>query len=653
MSDDHKSVWGPLRSRLFSASWFLPLLGFVSLIWFLIRVVPKPSRAAYPCQRAAFPIASGFVLWLVGLSAAAVFVRRGIDRLRQARYLAALGVFAAAVGVLAASSLISTPTQKAYAQQAAFVPSEALNQPMGQPRGIHPGRVVWVHEPRATLWEGDGYWWEDDHTDPAAVNQMVSESMQTLTGQGTDAAAWEALFRHFNRNHGKGDIGYQAGEKIAVKLNLNQIQTDRRENYAMAGPQMVMAWLSQLVEKAGVPSSQIAFYDATRVTPTLLLEPLRAAYPDVRFVDWEGGGGSEKFERDADVQVHWSEELTLEEGGGNPTYLPSVVTEADYLINLANLRGHSLAGVTLGAKNHFGTIVADRMEGDELVPTPSPPIGAGIHPYVTVHDFHHGGHWEFDMRAMGTYNALVDLMGHRHLGEKTLLHIIDGLYAVRDQGQRLEEDLTWQMPPFNGHWTASLFVSQDGVAIESVGVDFLRSEPTMNQVYGNIDNYLHEAALAHDPPSGWVYDPEADGIPLTSLGVHEHWNNSIDKQYSGNLGVPGGIELVTPEMVTAITEDVAPTPEMAELVISNYPNPFNASTVISFGLPRGGRVILVIHNVLGQPIAALLDEEFAAGVHKIAWDGRTDDGRQATSGVYLASLEIASNRTARKILLAR
>ena len=41
--------------------------GLVSLIWFLVRVIPKPSRASYPCQRAAAPLASGFVIWLVGL----------------------------------------------------------------------------------------------------------------------------------------------------------------------------------------------------------------------------------------------------------------------------------------------------------------------------------------------------------------------------------------------------------------------------------------------------------------------------------------------------------------------------------------------------------------------------------------------------------
>ena len=45
---------------------FLPLLQAAAIAWFLLRVIPKPMRAAYPCQQAAFPIASSIVLTLVG-----------------------------------------------------------------------------------------------------------------------------------------------------------------------------------------------------------------------------------------------------------------------------------------------------------------------------------------------------------------------------------------------------------------------------------------------------------------------------------------------------------------------------------------------------------------------------------------------------------
>jgi hypothetical protein len=58
-----------------------------------------------------------------------------------------------------------------------------------------------------------------------------------------------------------------------------------------------------------------------------------------------------------------------------------------------------------------------------------------------------------------------------------------------------------------------------------------------------VQDYLHEAALAGDPASGTCYDPEDDGTCMSSLGVHEHWNNEVDKQYSRNMGIGDGIEL--------------------------------------------------------------------------------------------------------------
>ena len=74
--------------------------------------------------------------------------------------------------------------------------------------------------------------------------------------------------------------------------------------------------------------------------------------------------------------------------------------------------------------------------------------------------------------------------------------------------------------------------------------------PSITDVTGNPENYLHEAAQADNPASGTVYDPEDDGTRLASLGVHEHWNNPVDRQYSRNLGTGDGIELVMPSFAT-------------------------------------------------------------------------------------------------------
>ena len=164
-----------------------------------------------------------------------------------------------------------------------------------------------------------------------------------------------------------------------------------------------------------------------------------------------------------------------------------------------------------------------------------------MHAAVAAYDFSGG----IKARPMDSYNALVDLMGHEHLGGKTLLFFAECLRKTY-----------WSAPPFNGGLSSSLFVSQDGVAIDSVLVDFLRSEGDVPE--GSIDNYLHEAAQADNPPSGTIYDPENDGIPLESLGVHEHWNNSADRQYSRNLGAGEGIELVQSIVVDVIDGDFEP-----------------------------------------------------------------------------------------------
>ena len=97
-------------------------------------------------------------------------------------------------------------------------------------------------------------------------------------------------------------------------------------------------------------------------------------------------------------------------------------------------------------------------------------------------------------RPMGSYSPLVDLMGHEHLGGKTLLYLIDALYGQEDQMAPVT-----RFKSFGNDWSSSLFASQDPVAIDSVGLDFLRAEPQaiFAQRVENIDNYLHRLFRDH------------------------------------------------------------------------------------------------------------------------------------------------------------
>lgn len=86
----------------------------------------------------------------------------------------------------------------------------------------------------------------------------------------------------------------------------------------------------------------------------------------------------------------------------------------------------------------------------------------------------------------------------------------------------------------------------------------------------------------------------------------------------------------------------------------NAPNPFNPSTTIRFDLPAQARTTLRIYDVSGRLVRTLVDEVLSRGTrHEAVWDGRTDGGREAPSGVYFYRLTAGSVTETRKMVLLR
>jgi len=74
------------------------------------------------------------------------------------------------------------------------------------------------------------------------------------------------------------------------------------------------------------------------------------------------------------------------------------------------------------------------------------------------------------------------------------------------------------------------------------------------------------------------------------------------------------------------------------LLYQNYPNPFNPTTQIRYNLPDETRVSLVIYDILGREIRALINEKQTAGYKHIIWDGRNTAGKMVSAGCYLYQL---------------
>lgn len=90
------------------------------------------------------------------------------------------------------------------------------------------------------------------------------------------------------------------------------------------------------------------------------------------------------------------------------------------------------------------------------------------------------------------------------------------------------------------------------------------------------------------------------------------------------------------------------------LLEQNYPNPFNPGTTIPVAIPFESEVNLSVYNSLGQKVKSLYSGTLRAGRYLYKWDGRDENGKQVSSGIYLYRLRTSKNVTfSGKMVLSR
>jgi hypothetical protein len=529
------------------------IIGLMSTAWFLIRVIPKPTRAGYPCMRVAAPLMSSFVVYLISLTGSVFLFRRARRFLYQYRFVAAALAFLGSIVIFMASSALDS--YKASAVDGNSPEDFIVNQPYGEGLGIFPGRVVWAWNPDATdenctntkddaVRGEDGYFLAQNYSQ-AVIDSMLDDVVMNLTGTYRVKAAWDSLFTDLNRRKGIGEVSYTSGQKIFVKINQGGAgwttdPTDlsfgklnwQQQYYGMSetSPGVVISLLDQLVNECGIAQEDIYVGDPIAHIYKYNYDQFVALFPDVKYIDKSHFDlGRTLISKSAEPSIFWSDKGTVMPGAVRDT-LYAEMENADYMINVAALKAHARAGITLTTKNHFGSHTRD--------------AASHLHPALIAPENDQPVNTSY-----GMYRVLTDIMGHEKLGGNTVLFIVDGLWSGTEA---VEKPIKWDMFPFSGDWPNSIFASQDQVALESVCFDFLRNEFTDPEALhkarpwmGAVDDHMHQAADSSFWPDGIIYDPENDGTPIGSLGVHEHWNNMFDRQYSRNLGFDYGIELYT------------------------------------------------------------------------------------------------------------
>ena len=128
--------------------------------------------------------------------------------------------------------------------------------------------------------------------------------------------------------------------------------------------------------------------------------------------------------------------------------------------------------------------------------------------------------------------------------------------------------------------------------------------------------------------------PDRDGVD-DLFGVEEIEFNGIVYQIS---------QLLSTDFVSLPTEFALYQP---------FPNPFNPVTTITFDIPTTEKVYLKVFNVNGGLVRTLNNSKLSPGKYMYEWDGKNENGKASTSGVYFIQLDSKSFRNIKKVLLVK
>ncbi len=416
-------------------AWTLLFSGIAATIWYLVRVIPKPSRANYPCLQATSPIRLGFLAYIVALAGSVLSFRKASAFFRNSKYF-----FATLFLILSGVFLMAFIAGDAKPASAA---------PTGTGKGIYPGRVTWVYNPNAAKWTGTGNYWDAAVNPQAEYDKAFTAGIVNLSGGTTDADSWDKIFKWFNNSHGRTGTGYQSGDKIAIKINQNNAinQGSTADNQSNANPQTCVAILKSLVA-AGVPQADIWIGDPSRVVTDNIVNAIKAACPNVNVVDHFGGTN----------RVTSSTVANAFPNTDVATGEISCFYNARYIICQPLLKGHSGQVITFGAKNFYGITGISNL-------------------------------WQDNNRHPGD-NALTAFMTNANFGGKVVLWCMDAMYPNPNLDGTPSNGTA--IAPFSGKQMSSFIMSLDGVAEECVSYDFWSS--IYNQTGGT--NYMVNAANA-------------------------------------------------------------------------------------------------------------------------------------------------------------
>ncbi|MCK4404500.1 MAG: T9SS type A sorting domain-containing protein [candidate division Zixibacteria bacterium] len=171
------------------------------------------------------------------------------------------------------------------------------------------------------------------------------------------------------------------------------------------------------------------------------------------------------------------------------------------------------------------------------------------------------------------------------------------------------------------------------------------------------DVYVSDTLSVGPYPESWKLKDYYDGdLPWSQFEgqnfqpEQEQYRHDYDSTKTLYAVVEYAIMIL--EKSTLVEEEEGETPKYFELHQS-FPNPFNNHTTIKYSLSKAIDVSLVIYNILGQKVRTLVRKERQSGLKTVIWDGKDDQGRDLSSGIYFYQLQAGRLTQTRRMVLLK
>ncbi len=634
-------------------------LGLLSTIWFLVRVIPKPSRAAYPCMQATAPYMAGFVLWLTSLFSSALFLVKFRKSLANHKWIYA-GAFLLlfAVGLLINSSITPLNT---------FANADDYK------------KVEWEKTGRINGLKGN----MTTNVDEISIVKSEEEFAADITTEEIEALVRQAI----EMTGGLSEI-VNNGDYVVLKPNLVGVPVGQDPNYievsGMATDWRVVKAVAKVVrelnpdgiiniiESSAEPSTRdvLDYYNYT--TENFPEVDAIIAYEDSCGVYWDYDDEHlETLLLDDDIRLYPDE---AKPNLSPEFYMAKIYYDADVVISIPVLKNHLMAIITGGSKN-----VSIGMAPTSIYANTETSNAKWI---KIDHGFENLHKWLHDYYLLKPVDFVVidGLQGFDHgpvgIDELTMEEMQHNMRLILAGKEALSIDAVcgniMSLDPSFANYM--VYLDQEDYHVGTIDSRFIRVKGKKIQEIRELfphNSEVTNAAIYTDytAPDIDVSDPLVEGNTISFEISFDEDLNKLELEVNGVLideVCIGEFSTVTFEVdeellpfenakliaydrfynQTEMTFDLVgiDEKEMPVVLQQNFPNPFSSSTTIRFSLDKPNRVNLYITNIDGQLIESIANKDLQAGKHQYNWETKV------SSGIYLLTLEIDGKKITKQMI---